>query len=102
MLDLLLIAMARPMVAPTKDQSLQLCRPVLERHAEGDIQTIDVRSVATSRSGLTIRGRLTAFLRMGPVPPGSARTHHLVRAEFDYSCTVRSGRVRAASAKPLQ
>ena len=102
MLDLLLIAMARPIVPETNDQALRLCRPVLEQRAAGQIQTIDVRGADVTRSGLTIRGRLTVFLRMGPAPPGSARTHHVGRAELDYVCTVRGGRVRYASANPLQ
>ena len=102
MLDLLLIAMAHPAVPETRGHALQLCRPVLERRAEGEIQAIDVRSEHAAHSGLTIRGRLTVFLRMGPAPASSARTHHVGRAEFDYVCTVRAGRVRYASANPLQ
>jgi len=86
----------------TKAHALKLCRPKLERQVGGEIQTIDISSARSARSGLTIRGGLTAFLGMGPAPAGSARTHHLVRAQYTFACKVRAGRVRYASAKPLQ
>ena len=102
MLDLLFLLMARPPVPETRAHALQLCRPRLERSAGGQIQTIDVSSERSTRSGLIVSGRLTAFIGMGPPPPGSASTHHLIRAQFDYVCEVRSGRVFSASAKPLE
>jgi hypothetical protein len=102
MIELMLALMAHPALPETKAQALHLCRPRLERSAGGEIQTIDVRSERSTRSGLIISGRLTAFLGMGAPPPGSASTHHLIRADFTYVCEVRAGRVRYASAKPLQ
>lgn len=102
MIDLLFLLMARPAVPETRAHALQLCRPRLEQSAGGQIQTIDVNSERSTRTGLVIGGRLTAFVGMGPPPPQSASTHHLIRAQFDYACEVRSGRVVSASAKPLE
>jgi len=102
MIGLAFALMAHPVVPETKAHALQLCRPKLEQSAGGEIQTIDVLSERGTRSGIIISGRLTAFLGMGPPAPGSASTHHLIRADFNYICEVRAGRVRYASARPFQ
>ncbi|HEX8842699.1 MAG TPA: hypothetical protein VF757_10435 [Sphingomicrobium sp.] len=102
MIGLLFLLMARPVVPETRAHALQLCRPRLERSAGGQIQTIDVNSERSTRTGLVISGRLTAFIGMGTPATGAASTHHLIRAQFDYICEVRSGRVVSASAKPLE
>jgi hypothetical protein len=102
MMVLVLALMAHPAVPETKEHALQLCRPSLEQSVGAEIQSIDVGSVRAARSGLVIAGRFAALLRMGPAPAGSARTHHLGRANFNYICEVRGGRVLRASAKPLQ
>lgn len=94
--------MAHPAVPETKAHALQLCRPRIEQSIGGSIQAIDVQSERATRSGLVIAGRLIAFLGMGAPQPGQASTHHLIRAEFSYLCRVSAGRVRYASAKPLQ
>jgi len=102
MIALVLALVAHSATAETKARALKLCRPGLERQVGGEIQTIDVSSARSARSGLTIRGGLTAFLGMAAPQPGHASTHHLIRAEFTYSCKVRAGRVRHVAAKPLQ
>jgi len=102
MVGVLLALMAHPAVLEAKAHALQLCRPRLEQSAGGQIQTIDVLSERSTRSGLIISGRLTAFLDMGPPQPGAASTHHLIRADFNYVCEVRAGHVRYASVKPFQ
>ncbi len=102
MIELVLALMAHPAVHETRAHALQLCRPRLEQRVGGQVQTNDVRSERSTYAGLILRGRLTAFLGMGSPPPGSASTHHLIRADFNYVCEVRGGRVRYASAKPLQ
>ena len=102
MIALALALMAHPAVSETNAHALQLCRPKLEQSAGGAIQAMDVGSVEPTRSGLIISGRLTAFLGMRPAPAGSARTHHLIRADYSYLCEVRAGRVIRATVKSLQ
>jgi hypothetical protein len=97
----LILAQAVAAQAAQANGALELCRPVLARKAGGEIATIEVESVRAASRGRTIEGRLSAFLGMGPPPPGSASTHHLIRAEFTYRCRVRGGRVREARLNPL-
>jgi hypothetical protein len=92
---LLSLALASP--PDNASSALELCKPVLARKAEGDISTISVTSSRSTSAGLTIRGRLTASFGMGPAPAGSARTHHLGRADLSFSCRIRHGRVREAT-----
>jgi hypothetical protein len=84
-----------------EDPAVELCKPALAHKADGEIATINVDSTKIRGSRTTITGRLTAFQRMGPAPAGSARTHHLIRFDFTYRCTVKRGRVREAAVNPL-
>lgn len=102
MISLMLALASATHATGTKARALELCRPRLERKVGGEIQTIDVRSVRRTDAGLTLKGRLTANLGMGPPQPGYASTHHLIRADFDFVCGVRGNRVRYTSAKPLR
>jgi hypothetical protein len=97
---LFLAALAAP--HPTDlHAALRLCRPALARKAGGQIATMNATSSLASPRGLTVEGRLTAFLGMGPPPPGSASAHHLIRADFNYRCTVRRHAVRSATVVPV-
>jgi len=79
---------------PATSAALQLCRPAIARKAEGQIAVISVSRSYASRRTRVVRGQVTVFVGMGPAAPGSASAHHLIRATYDYSCSVRSGRVR--------
>src|SRR5438045_6889280 len=83
------------------DAALELCKPALARKIGGDISTISVDSARPTSTGLIIRGQLTASYGMGPAPAGSARTHHLGRADLAYRCPVRHGRVSEAAVNPV-
>ena len=78
---------------PSSHSALDLCRPAMAKKAEGEIA--DVSIARTRKIGRTrqISGKVTVFVGMGPAPAGTARAHHLIRAEYDYRCSVRSGRV---------
>ena len=99
MIMLFLAAMAEPS-ATSSESALKLCRPVLERKAQGEIAAIDVRSSHAGRGGRTLEGRLTAFIGMGPPAAGSASAHHLIRTTFDFRCRVSGSRVREARLNP--
>lgn len=79
------------------DSVVELCKPALARKAGGEIASIDVGATSRRRATTTITGRLTAFQRMGPAPPGTARTHHVIRFDYTFECTVKAGRVRNAA-----
>lgn len=76
------------------DEVLKLCRPALERKAGGEIQTIGVTSTRKVRRGYAISGQMTVFIGMGPPQPGAASAHHLIRANFDFSCRTFGRNVR--------
>lgn len=97
MLSLILAAA----MTPPSTTALARCRPVLARKAGGDIDLIALASVRRSGQSTTIRGTLTAFIGMGAPAPGMASAHHLIRASYIYSCTIRSGRVRKAAVSPV-
>lgn len=98
----LLLAAASVAHPPDSHSILELCKPVLARKAGGEISTIEVTSTRVRRSGRRIGGRLTAFRGMGPPAPGMAAAHHLIRADFQFRCTVKNDRVREAAVNPLQ
>jgi len=98
----LLITAAAAITRPDVTAAMELCRPILARKAGGEISAIEVTSFDARRKDIVIKGRLIAFLGMGPPPPGSASPHHLIRAEFTYRCSVRRARVRSASVEPLR
>jgi hypothetical protein len=100
MIDLLL-ASVLSLQSSSTDAALALCKPVLARKAQGEIATIAVDSARPNAGGLSLRGRLTAFVGMGTAPAGSASTHHLIRADFTYRCRVRGHRVRGVALNPL-
>ena len=79
------------------DDALQLCRPTLARKAGGEIQTIGATSVRKIRGGYAIAGNMTVFIGMGTPQPGSASAHHLIRADFDFSCRTTGRKVRKAT-----
>lgn len=94
MMIALLLASIVSTHVPATATALKLCRPAIARKAEGEIQVISVSRSYASRKTRLVRGQVTVFVGMGPAPQGSASTHHLIRATYDYSCSVRSGRVR--------
>lgn len=82
------------------DDPLSLCRPLLSREAGGEIATIEIASTRRVGRRTTIKGRLTAFLGMGPPQAGSASAHHLIRSDFTFSCRLDRGKVRGVRVKP--
>jgi hypothetical protein len=76
---------------------VQLCKPVLARKAGGQIDHMSVSSKSVRRSTTIIRGQLTAFIGMPRAQAGSASAHHLIRADYHYSCSVRRGRILGTS-----
>ena len=94
--------LAAAVISPASSAAaLDLCKPALARKAGGEIATIKITSSRAKRKGLAISGRLTAFLGMGPPMPGSARAHHLIRADFTFRCLVDRGRVKGTAVNPL-
>jgi hypothetical protein len=91
---IVMLVAAASLQPPARDSAVALCRTALERKAEGEVDNVTVASRKTSRSGTVLIGRLTIFAGMGSAPPGSANTHHLIRAEYIFKCLVRRGRVR--------
>lgn len=96
----LLFALASVAQPAPADLDVELCKSALARRA-GEIATIDLSSSRVVRGRRIIEGRLTAFAKMGPAPPGFARTHHLGRFEFNYRCEIKNGRVRKTRLNPL-
>jgi hypothetical protein len=84
------------------EATLQLCRPILARKVEGDIQTISVTSIHHGRDGVRLEGDLTAFIGMAAPEPGSASAHHLIRSDFHFRCRTAHRRVREASVTPVR
>lgn len=97
----ILIALGLAAATGNPDPALAPCKAALERKAGGQIDSIDVQSVHVRRNGRTISGRLTSFAGMSPPPLGSASAHHLIRAEFSFTCRVAGGRVREARLNPV-
>jgi len=93
MLDLF-IAMAVAAHPASTRSALALCRPALARKAEGEIATIDVATRKVRGRSTTITGRVTVFVGMARPAPGTASAHHLIRADYEYACVVRGGKVR--------
>jgi hypothetical protein len=91
---ILLLASTITVAQPaTATRWLELCRPALARKAGGEIQSITVQSTRIGRRSTIVRGETTVFIGMGTPGPGSASAHHLIRATYHYSCSIRSGRV---------
>ena len=86
--------------AISDDAAVALCKPSLARKAGGEIATIAVTSSRLSGSEKVIEGRLTAFVGMGRPAPGYASSHHLIRAEFTYRCSIIGGRVHEVRLNP--
>lgn len=93
-----LILAAATAVQPADSASvaaaLQLCRPQLERRVSGDISAISVDASLGEQGWTVIRGPMVALIGMGEPEPGHASTHHLIRAEYDFLCWVKFGRVQ--------
>jgi hypothetical protein len=87
--------------AISDDAAVALCKPSLAQKAGGEVATISVTSSHISKNKKVIEGRLTAFVGMGPPAPGYASTHHLIRAELTYRCSVSGSRVREARVTPF-
>lgn len=97
---IILLAAALLASSSADDGDLERCRPLLEQRAGGEIATLDVTSSRGTARRRTIEGRLTAFLGMGPPRPGAASTHHLIRADFIFRCTLKRHSVRSVSVAP--
>jgi hypothetical protein len=98
----LFIALAAPVRSSPAEAAIELCKPVLARKVHGEIADIDIDRNRATRSRRTIEGELTAFVRMGPAPPGVARANHVIRVEYLYRCRIEHGRVQSASARLRQ
>lgn len=92
MIAILLLSVA---AATPENATLAVCRPELARRAGGDIQSINIAQTRKVGRTTELRGQMTVFVGMGRPAPGSASTHHLIRATYHYSCRVRSGKVRS-------
>jgi hypothetical protein len=95
--------MLAPLIAAASVQSagtasiadaLRLCRPTLEKRVSGEISAIDVEASLSRRGWTVIRGPMRALIGMGEPPPGSASTHHLIRADYDFICWVNDSRIK--------
>jgi len=104
MLFLSLSAAAHAVPTPSASPSAAgtLCRAKLERRIPGEIG--DMTTDSERRSGRTrvLRGTITALIGMGEPGPGQASAHHLIRAKYRYSCSVRASRVRKASLTQIE
>lgn len=85
---------AQPAETASADAALQLCRPALAKRVSGDISAIAVGASSRARGWTVIRGSMRALIGMGDAPPGSASTHHLIRADYGFICWVTDTRVR--------
>jgi hypothetical protein len=101
MLSLLLLSLAEaqdvPAASASHSAAEDLCRAKLQHRIAGDIGEMTTDSVRKSGRTRTIRGTLTALIGMGEPGPGQASAHHLIRATYRYSCSVRASRVRKTS-----
>jgi hypothetical protein len=101
MLSLLLLSLAAaqdvPAASANHSPAENLCRAKLQRRIPGDIGDMTTDSVRKSGRTRTIHGTVTALIGMGEPGPGQASAHHLIRATYRYSCSVRASRVRKTS-----
>ena len=89
MIAILAATMLAPQPART-NPTYRAGRPALARKAGGEIATIlGVDTSTVHGNSITISGRMTVFVGMGPPASGSASAHHLIRAEYSYRCLVR-------------
>ena len=100
MITLFLLAAAASRV-PDEDLALSLCRPALERKAEGTIETIEVTRSVVRGASRRIEGRIVAFIGMGAPAPESASAHQLIRASFKFKCRVNDSKVQYARLNSL-
>jgi hypothetical protein len=87
-----ILLLAASLHSPAESHAVELCKPALARKAGGVIDRITVTS-ATAGKTTVIRGALTVLIGMPPAPAGSASAHHLIRADYHYSCSTRRGRI---------
>jgi hypothetical protein len=92
-----LLVAAALIQSPADARALQLCKAGLARKAGGEINRITIDSATASGRTKVIRGQVSVFVGMPPAPPGSARAHHLIRADYHYNCQVRHGRIVEAT-----
>jgi hypothetical protein len=101
MLSLLLLSLAAaqdvPAANPVPSPTENLCRAKLQRRIPGDIGDMTRDSMRKSGRTRVVRGTITALIGMGEPGPGQASAHHLIRATYRYSCSVRASRVRKTS-----
>jgi hypothetical protein len=90
---MLSLALGVAILASRTDAALAACRPALARKAGGDIAEIAVATSSVSGKQRIIRGPMTVFIGMAKAPTGQASTHHLIRANYHYSCWTRHGAV---------
>jgi len=93
-MTVLLLASIIAAHSPGAASALRICKPAIARKAEGDIADIFVTRSTLNAGTRTLRGNVTIFVGTGPAASGTARAHHLIRAQYDFSCSVRAGRVR--------
>jgi hypothetical protein len=100
MLSLLFLSLSAAQAVPAASAShaaADLCRAKLERRIPGEIGQMSTDWAVKSGRTRIVRGTITALIGMGEPGPGQASAHHLIRATYRYSCSVRGSRVRKAS-----
>ena len=103
MLALMLAAAiaAQPTNDESVDPALQACRTKLAKQVSGDISAITADASSETRGWTVIRGSMRALIGMGDAPAGSARTHHLIRADYDFTCWLKHNQVKKISVNRL-
>jgi len=93
---------AQPTTDATVDPALQICRPKLAKQVSGDISAITANASSQTRGWTVVTGSMRALIGMGDAPAGSARTHHLIRADYNFTCWLKHNQVRKISVKRVR
>jgi hypothetical protein len=93
---IIMLVAAASFQPPLRPTSVELCHAALARKVDGQVDKMTVVARTRSKWGTVLAGRLTVFVGMASTPSGSASTHHLIRSEYGFECSVRHGRVRRA------
>lgn len=104
MLALILAAAisAQPADSGSVQAAMALCRPKLTKRIPGQISATAVQTSSAPPGWTIIRGSATALLGMGDAASGYARTHHLIRAEYEFICWVADTHVRKIEVNPAR
>jgi hypothetical protein len=83
------------------EAALQLCRPKIAKRISGEISAVAVQASSTPPGWIIIRGSARALLGMGQAGSVYARTHHLIRTDYEFICWVADTHVRKISVKRI-